>query len=210
MSDHNWQSAHIDEIPRGGNRWIPIRKHFDIRAFGINAWEGKSEGADIVGEHTEDSGDEELYLVTSGHATFTVDGDEVDAPMGTLVFVQPGASRKAVARVAGTTVLSVGAPLGQPYEVRSWEASAEMFPLYEAGDYEGAAAVLRGALERERDEGLLYNLACMEALAGHKDEALEHLGEALHAAPERFLEMARNDSDLESIRNDPRFPAKPS
>src|SRR5439155_11084272 len=132
-------------------------------------------GGDVIGEHVEESGHEELYVVTAGHATFTVEGDEIDAPEGTYVYVQPEASRKAVAKAADTTVISIGAKPGEAFEIQNWEANAEMWPLYEAGDYEGAVAVLTKALERERDQGLLYNLACMEALAGHKDDAVSHL-----------------------------------
>ena len=183
MNDQSWNSTHIDDIDRAGNRWIPVRKHFDIRAFGINAWQAKAEGDDVVGEHTEDSRHEELYVVTEGHASFTIDGTEVDAPAGTYVYVRPEASRKAVAREAGTTVLSIGATPGEAFEVRGWEVNAEMMPLYEAGDYAGAAALLDRALEKD---------------------PVGHLTQALADAPERYLEMARNDSDLASIRDDPR------
>jgi tetratricopeptide (TPR) repeat protein len=109
-----------------------------------------------------------------------------------------------VAREAGTTILTVGAKPGEPFEVANWEANAEMWPLYEAGDYDGAKAVLIKALERGPDTGLLYNLACIEARLGRSEEAIEHLRQALEGAPERFRETAREDSDLEPIRDDPR------
>ena len=207
MTERSWQTAHIDEIPRaGGSRtWIPIRKHFDGAAFGVNGWTA-DEGEQIISEHVEEgSGHQELYFVASGHATFTLDGEDVDGPVGTLVFLgNPGTKRKAVAKEAGTTILAIGAKAGEAYEVGGWEANAEMFPLYEAGDYEGAAAVLRTALETDPDDaGIHYNLACMEAMMGHTDQAFEHLG---HIAKEqRFKETAQNDSDFDSIRDDPRF-----
>ncbi len=204
MTDRGWQIARTDEIPRLGKTWIPIRKHFGIRAFGVNAWVADAEGEDVIGEHVEESGHEELYFVSSGRATFTVEGEEVDAPAGTVVFVRdPQTKRKAVAREPGTTILTVGAKPGEAFEVMNWESVAEMWPLYEAGDYEGAAAVLREALAREPEPAIYYNLACMEALLGQTEEAIEHLG---HAAEEpRFREAAATDSDLDSIRNDPRF-----
>lgn len=209
MNDKTWKSAHVDDIERGGNRWIAVRKHFDIGAFGVNAWEQKDKGGDVIGEHTEDSGHEELYVVTQGHATFTIDGDEVDAPAGTYVYVKPAATRKAVARDAATTILAIGAKPGEVFEAQAWEVNADMWPLYEAGDYAGAAAVLERALEKHPGHHmLLYNLACVEALGGRKDEAVEHVRQALAGAPEQFLEMARNDSDLDSIRDDERFPVK--
>ena len=207
MTDRGWQTAHIDEIPRVGARktWIPVRKHFDGGAFGVNGWTAV-EGDEIISEHIEEgTGHQELYFVASGHATFTLDDEEVDGPAGTLVFLgDTGTKRKAVAKEDGTTILAVGAKPGAVYEVEGWEANAEMFPLYEAGDYAGAAALLRTALEKDpEDAGIHYNLACMEALMGHTDEAFEHLG---HITKEpRFKETAENDSDFDSLRDDPRF-----
>ena len=53
---------------------------------------------------------------------------------------------------------------------------------------------------------LIYNIACCESLLGRKDEALEHLRLAVDAhAP--FLEHARDDTDLDPVRDDPRFVA---
>ena len=200
---NGWQTTKIEDIPRSGRTWIPVRKHFDVQAFGVNAWTADEAGADVISEHDED-GHEELYLVTKGHATFTVGGEEVDAPAGTFVFVSdPETMRKAVAKDEGTTILAIGAKAGEAYEVRAWEANAEMWPLYEAGDYEGAAAILHAALEREPDPGVYYNLACVEALQGHTEEAFAAL-EHVRGEP-RFRELAANDTDLDSLRDDPRF-----
>src|SRR4051794_41290547 len=62
--------------------------HLDVRSFGVNAWTAAEAGAQLIGEHDEvPSGHEELYLITSGAATFTVDGEEIAATAGTVVFV---------------------------------------------------------------------------------------------------------------------------
>jgi tetratricopeptide (TPR) repeat protein len=183
----HWQTARLDEIQPAGRFWVPIRKRFGIGAFGVNAWIAEAEGDEIVGEHAEDTGHEELYVVIKGRATFTVGGAEIDALAGTIVFVRdPETVRGAVAREAGTTILTVGAKPGEPFEVSNWEANAEMWPLYEAGDYDGAKAVLIKALERGPDTGLLYNLACIEARLGRSEEAIEHLRQALEGAPDGF------------------------
>ena len=204
MTGPRWQTARLDEIQPAGRFWVPIRKRFGIGAFGVNAWIAEAEGDEIVGEHVEQTGHEELYVVISGRVIFTVGGEEIDGPAGTLVFVRdPDTRRKAVAQEAGATILTIGAKPGEAFEVSSWEATAEMWPLYEAGDYEAAAALLRDALEREPDPGLYYNLACMEALLGRSDNAIELLG---HVAEQpRFRELAATDSDLDSLRDDPRF-----
>jgi hypothetical protein len=58
----------------------------------------------------------------SGHAVFTVDGEELDAPAGTLVFVRdPALIRSAIATADGTTILAIGGRTGVPFEVSRWE-----------------------------------------------------------------------------------------
>ena len=175
--------------------WSPIRLRLDVGAFGINAWTAREAGADVIPEHDEaPSGHEELYLVTAGHATFTVDGEEVDAPAGTLVFVRdPAATRAARALEPSTTVVAVGGRRGEAYRPRAWETNAQVFPLFDRGDYAGVKRVLTGALDRYDDRaGILYNLACAEAQLGERDEALEHLRAAVAERPE-LAEAARGD-----------------
>ncbi len=81
----NWHVARLEDIePRG--RDIPVREHLGIRAFGINAFTPGEDGT-LINEHDEaGSGQEELYIVLDGKATFKVDGESFDAPQGTLVF----------------------------------------------------------------------------------------------------------------------------
>ena len=63
--------------------WKPVRRPLGMTAFGINAYTAANAGDEVVEEHTEEQlGHEEIYLVIRGHATFTVDGEEIDAPCG--------------------------------------------------------------------------------------------------------------------------------
>jgi hypothetical protein len=187
--------------------WAPIRRFFDIQSFGINAWTAHQVGGILIPQHDErSSGHEELYLVIDGHATFTVDGEVLAAPVGTLVFVSdPAVARGAVAAQPGTTVVSVGAAPGQAYGPRSWETNRDVFALLDAGDAVAAKRVLTEALDHYSDRGgLLYNLACAETQLGETDSALDHLRAALRA--DRSLTgSARHDGDLEPLRSDPRF-----
>ena len=143
----------LDEIPEvtdGREPWRPIRHHLGITAFGVNAWTGAAAGDRILNEHDEsDEGDaqEELYLVLSGHAAFEVDGERLDAPAGTLVYVRPRVKRTAFAEEADTTVLAIGGTPGKAYEPTGWEVWAPIGQLYQAGDYAKAADVGREALE---------------------------------------------------------------
>jgi hypothetical protein len=118
-----YKASHLDEIAaEQWPYWAPIRHHFDIGCFGVNAWRGTS-GDEVIKRHTEEeSGQEELYIVLSGHATFTVGGEEIDAPAVTLVYVtDPKAERVAVAREDGTVVLSLGAEPGKVYKPSGWD-----------------------------------------------------------------------------------------
>ena len=120
-----YEKAHIDEIAsRQWPHWIPIRHHFAIETFGVNAYR-RNAGEGIVPEHDEaDDRTPELYYVASGHATFTVAGEEVDAPAGTCVWVTDAAStRSAVARADETLVLAVsGAAPGEAYSPDGWDS----------------------------------------------------------------------------------------
>ncbi|HYZ76706.1 MAG TPA: tetratricopeptide repeat protein [Gaiellaceae bacterium] len=197
---------------RDGYDWHSIRHHFDVRGFGVNANVAVEPGV-IVEEHDEthgDGGQEELYVVLSGRATFTLEGEEVDAPPGTLVFVRdPAVKRAAVAHEAGTALLCLGGRPGQPFRISSWEYSRRALARAEAGDGDAAIAILEKALaERPRDPVLSYDLACFESLAGRREDALAHLKVALEADPS-LVDHARTDTDLDPIRDDPSVPRPP-
>jgi hypothetical protein len=205
----SFKAARLDAIEKR-DTWIAVREHFGIGAFGTNAYQAKDAGDDLIGEHSEMlTKHEELYLVLNGHATFTVAGDEIDAPAGTLVFVSdPQLRRRAVAQEAGTTVLVVGARAGVPFEVSPWEESAregeEAMALYREQRYGEAADVLREAARRLPDSpGLLYNLACFDSMAGAEPEAVAAtLRRSIELFP-GFRDYAREDSDLDPVRGDP-------
>jgi tetratricopeptide (TPR) repeat protein len=190
---------------RRSNGWTPIRRELDVRSFGINAWHG-DEGKQLVGEHDEsNSGHEELYLVLEGAATFTVDGEEREVPAGTVVFVrEPSSKRAAVAAADGTTILSVGGQPGQAYAPRAWETNMDVFAMFERGEIEEAKAMIVEARTQFDDAALTYNLACAEARLGETDQAFEHLEAALEQRP-NLVDLAREDTDLDAIRADPRF-----
>jgi tetratricopeptide (TPR) repeat protein len=190
---------------------VDVRRHFDIRAFGISAYRSVTTGQ-LVSEHDEAgfrmglSGQEELYVVVSGRATFTVNGESVDAPAGSVVFVgDPAATRGAVAEEPGTTVVAIGGKAGEAF-LPLTEEFGTAFDAYNAKDYERSLELYRALLEGDfpRKAGILFNIACNEALLGRTDAAIGHLREAIEADPQA-AELARTDSDFDSIRDDPRF-----
>ncbi len=190
-----------------GRQRFDIRRRFGIASFGTNAYSAPS-GVDVIREHDEtllgEAGQEELYVVLKGAATFEIDGDAVEAPAGSLVLVQPTAKRKATAKDDGTTILAIGGTPGKAYEPAPEEA-AEAFAAYNQGDYETAAAKQLVVVEKRPNDAVAYfNAACFEARAGKADQAIEHLRRAVELN-DRIKELIRTDEDLDSIREDPRF-----
>jgi tetratricopeptide (TPR) repeat protein len=198
----------IDEIDDGRCPFRPIRHHFGIRTFGVNAMTAHGDGDRLINEHEEAEPDssEELYFIVSGHATFEIDGETQDAPAGTLVCVPAGLKRTAFARDAGTTVLAIGGgPVGKPYEPAGWEMFAPLFPLYEAGRFEECADRAQALLADDPPYGgLYYNTACFEARAGRTADALAHLRRAVELDPS-LAALAREDDDFASLREQATF-----
>jgi quercetin dioxygenase-like cupin family protein len=193
-----------------GRLRMHVRSTLGIQGFGVNAFGATEADVPVIREHDESSpwsnGHEELYVVVAGHATFTVAGEAIDAPAGTLVFVSDrNAKRAAVARAAGTRVLAFGGTPGEPYRISAGEASGDWYAHYEAKEYEEGLAILQSTLaDYPGNPFLYYHMACCESMLGRRDEALEHLELAL-AAHAPFVETARDDRDLDPVREDPRF-----
>jgi tetratricopeptide (TPR) repeat protein len=207
--------THLDELQAiampDGFVWRPIRRHFGIKAFGVNAYTSH-EGDMIVEEHTEGTlGHEEMYLVLRGRVKFTIDGNDHELGQGQLVFVRdPSLKRSGVALTGDAAVLAVGGKPGEPHEVSAWEYTFFASPAVRAGDYAEARRLLREGLEAKPGHpAILYDLACVEALDGESDKAFELLDEAI-AKDERFRAYAQKDTDFASIKDDPRFPGAPS
>ena len=198
----------IDGVPVLGTLvWKPIRRPLGITAFGINAYTAANAGDEVVEDHSEKTnGHEEIYVVVSGHAVFTVDGGEVDAPAGTLVYLDdPLERRSAVAREPGTTVLAVGGVPGK-HEPTAWEYFFPALPHARKGDWARAEELVReGIAEYGEHPVLLYELACFEARQGKSEDALAHLSDAV-GGDARCREWAQTDDEFASIRDDPRFP----
>jgi hypothetical protein len=193
----------VEGVPVFGTLvWKPIRRTLGITAFGVNAYTAASAGDEVVEEHTEEQlGHEEIYVVMTGSATFTVDGETFDVDAGSLVYLDDVKQRRsAVAKEPGTTVLAVGGVPGK-HEISAWEYFFPALPAVRDGDYDRARSILEEALEEFDHSAIRYNLACVEALDGNPDRALELLA----ACNERHRESARGDDDFASLRDDPRF-----
>jgi tetratricopeptide (TPR) repeat protein len=205
--------VHVDELAAidmpDGFVWRPVRRHFGIRAFGVNAYTALEVGGQIVEEHTEGTlGHEEIYFVLRGRARFTLDGTEHELGPGQLVFVrEPAVRRSAIALDADTVVLALGGKPGEPHVVSAWEAMFAAVPASREERWDEAIQIHEEALVEQPDSApLLYNLACMEARAGRHLDALLHLERAVELEP-KWAAHARQDSDFAAIRHEPGFPA---
>jgi hypothetical protein len=210
---HRYSVTRIDDIerlPAFGMEgiWRPVRHHFGIEAFGINAYTADRTGMHVIEQHDEleggAGGHQELYVVMFGAAAFTIDGEEVQAPAGTLVFLgDPAVRRGAVALEPGTTVLALGGEPGRPYKISAWEFA---FRGLAKGGSEGAEIFADGIRRYPDNVSLHYNLACMHALDGDQGAALEALGRAIAMNPEA-REWAGADEDFSSLRGSDEFEA---
>lgn len=207
--------VHLDEVERleigEPARWLALRRQLGVTAFGINAYTAPAIGDEVIEPHDETSPGsgrhEEVYLVASGHARFTLDGVEHDAPAGTLLRVSPGVHRAAVAGAPDTTVIVIGGTPGAALPPSPFEYWYAAQPAYREGDYPRAAAIASEGLGPYPDHPQLhYQLACFEALAGDREAALRHLRVAV-AGRSEIAEWAAEDEDLDAVRDDPRFPA---
>jgi mannose-6-phosphate isomerase-like protein (cupin superfamily) len=206
-----FEVARLDELEAlpvddEGLTWRPVRRRFDIRAFGTNAYTAERAGQRVVEEHSESTlGHEELYVVVSGRAAFTVGDDELDAPAGTLVFVRPGTQRGAVAAEPGTTIVVLGGKRGEAFRVSPWETVFAAYGYRRLGDVERGRALLQEAVSAEPNawQGR-YHLACFAALDGDAEGALSYLRQAVEMDP-TAAQWAADDEDFDAIRGDPRF-----
>src|SRR4051812_30538329 len=126
-AEKNFAITRVDQLepgatlrgPADGRQRFDVRRHLGITAFGIQAFSARS-GGRVISEHTEtllgEEGQQELYIVVSGAATFEIDGESVEAPTGALVHIEPIAKRTATATEDGTTILVVGGTPGEAYK----------------------------------------------------------------------------------------------
>jgi tetratricopeptide (TPR) repeat protein len=184
---------------------VPLRRVLGVTGFGIAHWSAATAGDPLIERHDETTtgaGDphEELYLVLEGRATFTVDGEEIDAPAGTCVLVEVGTMREAVAAEPETSVLALGGKPGAALPVSPFEHYYAAQPAYDAGDFDRAVDIASAGLADWPDHPLIhYQLACFHARAGRLDQARRSL-EIAFAGDERTRAWAAEDDDLAALR----------
>ena len=190
-----------------GLQWLPVRRELGVGAFGVNAFRAARAGDSVVEEHEESPGQEELYIVVCGRATFTIEGESCDAPAGTAIFIaDPAARRSAIAAKDATVVLAVGGWRERPYHALPWEPIYLAMPQIRNGDWPGAAATIEREAGEQRDSApVRYRLASLYARIGDTDRALDELLRAIEINP-ALGERAQDDAALEPLRGNARWP----
>ena len=193
-----WKAVRLDDVeaiawPYAPLTWRPLRSALGGRIVGMGAFTAARVGDEVVEAHRESEGGmghEEIYVVLRGRATFTLDGAELDAPVGTFVRVEPQVHRHAVAAEDGTAVLALGGP--PTYEPSSSEWIERARPHIRS-DPARAAAIVQDLREARPDSP---GLPIADALlaAGRGDEAAAR--EALSRVEPRYREALRADPDL--------------
>ena len=208
MSD-GYTILSLDEVEAAshrGSNLIPVRHTLGFRPAGVNAWIADP-GGQLIPPHEEDSGNEELYAVVRGRARFTVGEETEDARAGTLVFVPPEVHRTAVAEEEGTIVFAVGGTVGEVFSAGGWDSFAIADTFRQAGRFDEGRAIMQQLIAEKPDYwATSYNAGCFESLAGNADAAFEHLRRAKELDAEgESAQYFREDSDLDPLRDDPRF-----
>ena len=120
-----WRAAKLGDIPPLKDSfmqgWHSVRHHLGIEAFGVNAVT-KDKGGILIMEHSEaGSGQQELFFVSQGGASFSIDGEKVDVLAGTFLAIDPKPLRSAVALKTPTSLIIIGAKPGEAYAVPNWD-----------------------------------------------------------------------------------------
>jgi hypothetical protein len=200
-----WRALALDEVeavPWRGSElvWRPVRGALGTRIVGMGAYTADRAGQVVIEGHTESEdglNHEEVYLVLRGRATFTLDGDELDAPAGTFVAVlDPSVHRRAVAAEAGTAVLALGA---LPSFVPSDSEWIERARPHLRSDPERAIAILDDLRAVKPDGPVAEVAAAFIALARGDQAAARAALSGLIARRPDLLPVLADDQDLEPL-----------
>ena len=192
-----WQAVRIDDLeaipwPGAATTWRPLRAAIGARIAGMGAYTAERAGQDVVEPHRDADamGHEEVYVVLRGRATFTLDGEALDAPAGTVVRVDPEIHRHAVATEDGTAVLALG---GHPTFQPSSSEWIERARPHIRSDPDRARAIVDD-LRAERPDSPGLPIAEALLAVGRGDDA--SAAAAFERIEPKYREQLRADPDL--------------
>jgi uncharacterized cupin superfamily protein len=108
--------------PTEFGHWAALNAPLGLDAFGVNVVEPAPESLGDIAHDEADTSQQELFVVISGRARFTIGDDVLEAGPGTAIGVgNPAVPRGYEALEPGTRVLCIGAqPSGGPVDWGSW------------------------------------------------------------------------------------------
>jgi hypothetical protein len=174
--------------------------------------------AGYAADRVRTSGTSREYARTSDEADRKVHVFHFCPECGSTVFyTEPDEPELVVVMVGAFADPQFPPPVDSGYEARRhpWvrlpdsmerdDLWGQVQPLYEAGDFAGAADLGRQLLGEHPGNGrLAYNVACCESLAGRTDDAVAHLRIAVESN-DAVRGMAAQDGDFDPIREHPAF-----
>jgi hypothetical protein len=184
-----WRAVTLDEIealPWVGTElaWHPLRAALGSRIAGMAAYTADRPGQEVVEAHRETQGGrghEEVYVVLRGRAHFVLDGEELDAPAGTFVRVNPEVHRAAIATEAGTAVLALGGEPTFAPSASEWIERAR--PHLRSNPAQARRTLAELARERPDSAGLAIGEALLALAEGDEDAARAHVRAAIAKDP---------------------------
>jgi hypothetical protein len=208
-AENKWRSIQLEEVeavPWRGSEliWRPVRSALGTRVVGIAAYTAERAGQPLIEEHCEDEdgrGHEEIYVVLSGTATFTLDGERLDAVAGTFVLVSPQVHRSAVAGEPGSAILAIGGPSTFLPAESEWIERAR--PHIRSDPKLAAELVDDLRVAQPDSPGLLVADALLALGRGEQQLALDCVADVLRRWPQAEPAL-RADPDLGPALTDPR------
>ena len=96
---------------------------------------------------------------------------------------------------------------GKAFEAGGWDSFALADAYRQAGRIEDGQKIMEQLIAEKPDFWAVhYNAGCFDSLAGDKDAAFAHLRRAKELdADGESAPYFREDTDLDSLRHDPRF-----
>jgi hypothetical protein len=199
------QLEEVDSLPWADTEleWRPLREALGARIVGMAGFSAGRAEQELVEGHTEDNGgrgQEEVYIVLDGRARFTLDGEELDAPAGTFVRVDPAVHRRAVAVRPRTSVLALGGPPSFEPSASEWIERARPHIRSNPALARQIVEELRSA--RPHSPGIPIAEALLAVGAGDTALATRKLGEVLGEEPGLRTALAQ-DPDLAPLLDGP-------
>lgn len=184
----------------------------DCFAVQGNILAGPEVAAEMARAFREAGGTLAERLVATLEAGQAAGGDKRGQQSAAVVVERIGArdeGREGVDRVTDLRVDDHAEPIAELRRLLGihlrWQVLSRASAHHGPGEYEDGVRILTEGLERHgEDATILYDLACYEALAGKRDDALAHLRRSIELEPS-YRSMAAGDGDFAALADDEEF-----